>query len=137
MRTIHTLTICYFLSFLSTAQENIRIKHISPQINDIIKLNQAKQANKKIEVYSIQLKSSELPETIKKIKNKYSTLFPAELINEVFEPPYFKIITGAYLDPKIAEKKLQEIQKKFKSAFILKRELTIDEFKRNLESMSP
>ena len=133
MHTIHILTICYFLSFLSTAQENIHIKHISPKIKDIIKLNQENQTNKKIEVYSIQLKSSELPETIKKIKQKYSTLFPTELINEVFEPPYFKIITGAYLDPKIAEKKLQTIQQKFKSAFILKRELTIDEFKLNLE----
>ena len=133
MRTIHILTICYFLSFLSTSQESIHIKHISPKIKDIIKFNQEKQANKKIEVYSIQLKSSELPETIKKVKNKYSTLFPTELINEVFEPPYFKIITGAYLDPKIAEKKLQKIQKKFKSAFILKRELTIDEFKQNLK----
>jgi len=133
MPKIHILIICYFLSFFSTAQENIHIKNISPKIKDIIKLTQEKKSNKTIEVYSIQLKSSELPETIKKIKNKYANLFPMESIDEVFEPPYFKIITGAYLDPKIAEKKLQTIQKKFKSAFILKRELTIEEFKRYLE----
>ena len=125
--------LCSFLSLFSTAQENIQIKHISPKIKDIMKLSQEKKSNKTIEVYSIQLKSSELPETIKKIKNKYANLFPMELIDEVFEPPYFKIITGAYLDPKIAAKKLQIIRKKFKSAFILKRELTIEEFKRYLE----
>jgi len=67
-----------------------------------------------------------MPEKIKKIKNQYELLFPNELIDEIFEPPYFKAITGSYLDRKKAQKKLKLIQKKFKSAFVLKREISIE-----------
>ena len=75
-----------------------------------------------------KLMSGELPEKISNIKSRYTNLFSEEVIEEVFEPPYFKAITGAYLDKKIAEKKLSIIKKYFKSSFVLKREIPIISF---------
>jgi len=79
-------------------------------------------------VYSIQLKASEKLQTITKIKNQYKSLFPHEIIDEIFEPPYFKLIIGCFLDKKNAEKKLESIRRKFQSSFILKREISIEKF---------
>ena len=123
------LIICFLITFFSFSQENITIKYMDSQIEDLIKIS-TKKTTANIAVYSIQLKASEKPETIRKTKNYYKSLFPTEIINEIFEPPYFKIIIGAYLDKKKAEKKLQKLQKKFKSAFVLKREIPIEQFKK-------
>lgn len=95
------------------------------KIEDVIKFQKIKKSNKNLTIYSIQLKASERPQDLKRVQNKYKTLFPNEIIDEVFEPPYFKIIIGRFLDKKEAEKKLQLIQKNFKSSFILKREITM------------
>ena len=100
------------------------------KIEDLIKFSETKKSNKTLMIYSIQLKASETPQTITKIKNYYKSLFPNEIIDEIFEPPYFKAVTGAYLDKKDAEKKLKSIQSKFKSSFILKREITIAQFEK-------
>ena len=95
------------------------------KIEDVIKFQKIKKSNKNLTIYSIQLKASERPQDLKRVQNKYKTLFPNEIIDEVFETPYFKIIIGRFLDKKEAEKKLQLIQKNFKSSFILKREITM------------
>ena len=59
--------------------------------------------------------------------------FPNEKIEEIFETPYFKLILGHYLDKKKAEKKLKNIKNDFKSSFVLKREIDIDDFKESRE----
>ena len=104
------------------------IKYMEPEINLLIELAKRQNQKNTIEVYSIQLYSSELPEKISNIKRRYTNLFSEEFIEEVFEPPYFKAITGAYLDKKMAEKKLSVIKKYFKSSFVLKREIPIISF---------
>ena len=58
-------------------------------------------------------------------------MFPDDTIDELFEAPYFKLIAGNYLDKKQAEKKLKKIKRKFKSAFVLRREISIEKFKEN------
>ena len=116
---------------ISFSQENVNIEYLDSNINKLITISKFKKAENKISVYSIQLKSSEKPDVITFVKKKYNKLFPSETIDEVFEPPYFKAITGSYLDKKIAEKKLEKIQNKFKSAFILKRPISIEKFKAN------
>ena len=123
------LIICFLVNFLCVSQENVTINYIDSEIKNLIELAQIKNSNTKIYVYSIQLKASEIPEKITKIKKKYSSLFPSETIDEIFESPYFKLIIGVYLDKKKAEKKLKEIQKKFKSAFVLRREISVEKFK--------
>ena len=122
------LTIYFLMSYLAITQNKVETQYMNPEIDRLLKLSQTIQNDIKISTYSIQLKASENPAIIRSIKNQYKLLFPLEIIDEVFETPYFKIIIGAYLDKKMAEKKLKEIQKKFKSAFILKREISVDRF---------
>ena len=124
------LILFFLMHFFGFSQEKTTIQYVDPQIEELIEITTKKTTKTTITTYSIQLKASESPEIIKKIKNKYKSLFPSEIIDELFEPPYFKIIIGTYLDKKKAEKKLKQIQKKFKSAFVLKRELEIGEFKK-------
>lgn len=125
------ILLCCFLNLIGNAQEEAIIQYMNPGIENIIKFTELKKSNKSLMTYSIQLYSSETPTVIKKIKNQYQLLFPNEIIDEVFEPPYFKIITGHYLDKQKAENKLKLIQKKFKSSFILKREITIEQLLKN------
>jgi len=102
---------------------------MDPKTENMIRFMEIKKSNNKLVAYSIQLKASEKFQTITKIKNQYKSLFPDEIIDEIFEPPYFKLIIGCFLDKKNAEKKLQSIQKKFPASFILKREISIEKFK--------
>ena len=118
---------CYF----STAQKNLNIKYENPQIRELIESYKVGQKNKKITVYRIQLSSNESPEKITWFKDKYKQLFPLENVEEIFEPPYFKAITGIYLDKKIAAKKLAEIKKIFKSAFIFKESIAMGKYIEN------
>ena len=120
----------YFLIHINClSQENTKIHYVNPEIKTLLEVAKMQNNEAKITVYSIQLKASETPEKIRKIKSQYHSLFPGEQIDEIFEPPYFKIITGIYLDKKQAENKLQQIKRKFKSAFILKREIGVEKFK--------
>ena len=123
---IPTLTL---ISFVSFSQERVIIKYETPPIVDLISTYKAAQKNKKILVYRIQLSSNESPENIRWLKNKYLKLFPKENVEEVFEPPYFKAITGSYLDKKKAEKKLLEIKSTFKSSFIFQEKISMKKYK--------
>ena len=118
-----------FIHFISISQEGVKIDYTDAKIKELIDLSIKKKSSVNITIYSIQLKGSEKPEVVRNVKNQYQNLFQSELIDEIFEPPYFKVIIGAYLDHKKAEQKLKEIVNKFKSAFILKREISIEKFK--------
>ena len=112
------------------SQSNITIIYNKEVIDTLIKQYQVLEKNQQITVYRIQLESSESPAKISNIKKKYLNLFPTETVEEIFEPPYFKAITGVYLDKKNAEKKIHEIRKKFKSSFILQENIKMEIFKK-------
>ena len=127
----NVLVVWILVSSLCVSQENITINYTSPKIETIIENYKLTEKNTKINVYRIQLESSEAPRKITKIKNQYLALFPLEIVEEVFEPPYFKVITGVYLDKKMAEKKLKKIRKRFRSTFIFEEEISIEKFKKS------
>ena len=62
---------------------------------------------------------------------KYEKLFFPDKIEVVYEVPYFKSKTTYFLRKITAEKKLKEIEKKFKNAFIVQE--TIDANELNLK----
>jgi len=128
MRATYILIIFFLFNLIGKSQEDIQIQYMDAKTENMIKFMEIKNSNKKLVAYSIQLKASEKFQTITKIKNQYKSLFPNEIIDEIFEPPYFKLIIGCFLDKKNAEKKLQSIQKKFPASFILKREISIEKF---------
>tara|TARA_B100000700_G_C14694523_1_gene691548 strand:+ start:130 stop:498 length:369 start_codon:yes stop_codon:yes gene_type:complete len=119
------------MNCICIAQSNVNINYINHHIENLITISKIKYPEQKISIYSIQIKASERPENILKVKKNYLLKFPSENIDELFEAPYFKLIIGYYLDKKQAEKKLKEIKKTFTSAFILKREISIEKFKKS------
>tara|TARA_Y100000994_G_scaffold192620_1_gene161920 strand:+ start:5298 stop:5774 length:477 start_codon:yes stop_codon:yes gene_type:complete len=124
----YILIIFFLFNLIGKSQEDIQIQYMDPKTENMIKFMEIKNSNKQLIIYSIQLTASEKLQTITKIKNQYNSLFPNEMIDEIFEPPYFKLIIGCFLDKKNAEKKLESIRRKFQSSFILKREISIEKF---------
>ena len=105
---------------LAASQENYIYYH-NQQIDTLISKYQVLRKNETISVFRILLISSESPEKIQKDEEKLLKYFPLEIVEEIFEPPYFKAVTGAYLDRKKADKKRDEIKNKFKSSFVFKK----------------
>lgn len=125
------LSTCLLISLTILGQENYDFFYKNPQIDTLIQKYKLSKKNTQITVYRIQLESSESLDKVTKITNKHSRLFPQEEVVEIFEPPYFKAITGIYIDKKHAEKKLQEIREIFKSSFIFQEEINMEDFKKN------
>jgi len=118
-------------SFLAKTQEDKpKLFYQNQKIDTLIAKYQLLRENNKISVFRIVLFSSESPEKIKKIKKSYLKLFPLEIVEEVFEPPYFKAVTGAYLDKKDADKKRKIINNQFKSSFVFEEYISIEIFKK-------
>tara|TARA_B100000287_G_C20133851_1_gene583336 strand:+ start:72 stop:425 length:354 start_codon:yes stop_codon:yes gene_type:complete len=115
---------------LSKSQEN-HIYYHNQQIDTLISKYQLIQKNETISVFRILLISHESPEKMQNIKKSYLKYYPLEVVDEIFEPPYFKAITGAYLDKKNADKKREKIKNKFKSSFVFQENIDIETFKKH------
>tara|TARA_B100000579_G_scaffold435735_1_gene459755 strand:+ start:277 stop:684 length:408 start_codon:yes stop_codon:yes gene_type:complete len=116
-------------TYISRSQDRIKVNYSENRIDTLIEKYRKSNHYKKIWVYRIQLESGEKPEKIKHAKDEYLKIFPLEIVEEVFEPPFFKAITGVFSDKKQAEKKLLEIKKKFKNSFIFQDLISMDVFK--------
>ena len=116
-------------TYISRSQDRIKVNYSDNRIYTLIENYRKLNHYKKIWVYRIQLESGEKPEKIKRTKDVYLTLFPFEIVEEVFEPPFFKAITGVFSDKKQAEKKLLEIKNNFKNSFIFQDLISMDVFK--------
>tara|TARA_B100001250_G_C19564444_1_gene684857 strand:- start:444 stop:845 length:402 start_codon:yes stop_codon:yes gene_type:complete len=129
MRAI-IIYIFLLFNFLATSQEDQKkIYYHNQQIDTLISQYQVLRKSDKISVFRILLSSNESPEKIQKIKKSYLNYYPLEIVEEIFEPPYFKAITGAYLQKKDAEKKREKIKNKFKSSFVFQEDISIEIFK--------
>ena len=90
-----------------------------------------KQNSKNITVFKIQLNTlNDSRQTAKNDSIKYENIFYPEKVEIVYEAPYFKSKTKHFLQKKDAEKKIQQIRKYFKNAFILKEEIDIEEIQK-------
>ncbi len=117
------------------SQNNVDVNYIPKKIKDLTTIHQLHNKETLISIYSIQLISSEDPDKILKVKKRYLSKFPQESAEEVFETPYFKLIIGHYLDKKLAEKKLKQVKPLFRSSFVLKHEITIEQFKQSKKEL--
>ena len=147
MYKLKTLTLLYFiianLSHSQTQSEktnfNDSIDLFSALQSKNLNIKQSKEIDKMttmynhlkgadINVFKIQLNS--LNNSRFSAQNdslKYEKIFFPEKIEIAYEAPYFKSKTTYSLRKRIAEKKLKEIEKKFKNAFIVQETITIDE----------
>ena len=113
-------TILLLISTLSFCQET----DIEISKSDVFKnlLNLHKNASEEkhnIDYYSVQIYNGNYKDA-DSIYNFCQNVFVSDSIFLFYETPNYKVQVGKFWDKLKAQKKLKEIQKKFKSAFILK-----------------
>jgi hypothetical protein len=79
----------------------------------------ASEEKHSIDYYSVQIYNGNYKDA-DSIYNFSQKLFISDSIFIFYETPNYKVPVGKFWDKMKAQKKLKEIQKKFKSAFILK-----------------
>ena len=98
----------------------------SSELDSIIKLK--KELNSKIQNLRIQIFNGDR-ENAELVMKEYLEIFNDTSASIVYETPNYKIWVGDFYNQLEADKKLIEVRKKFRSAFIFRPELTelIDE----------
>ena len=113
-------TILLLISTLSFCQEtDIEISK-SEVFKNLLNLHKnASEEKHNIDYYSVQIYNGNYKDA-DSIYNFSQKLFITDSIFIFYETPNYKVHVGKFWDKMKAQKKLKEIQKKFKSAFILK-----------------
>ena len=116
-----TLFICLLISFFPMYGQNgnVIIKQ-NNKLDSIIKLKKemnSKTQNLRIQIYNGDRKNAEI------IIKEYIEIFNDSTANIVYETPNYKIWVGNFYNQIEADKKLIEIRKKFRSAFIFRPEI--------------
>ncbi len=92
----------------------------SEVFNKLLNLHKiASEEKHSIDYYSVQIYNGNYKDA-DSIYNFSQKLFISDSISIFYETPNYKVQVGKFWDKMKAQKKLKEIQKKFKSAFILK-----------------
>ena len=127
------------VSFSSTAlfgqNGNVTINQ-SSEIDSIVKLK--KELNSKIQNLRIQIYNGNR-ETAENVMKEYLEIFSDTSANIIYETPNYKIWVGNFYNQLEADKRLIEIRKKFRSAFIFRPELNeiIDEIYKSDDKENP
>ena len=113
-------TILLLISTLSFCQEtDIEISK-SEVFKNLLNLHKnASEEKHNIDYYSVQIYNGNYKDA-DSIYNFCQNVFVSDSIFLFYETPNYKVQVGKFWDKLKAQKKLKEIQKKFKSAFILK-----------------
>ena len=112
--------ILLLISTLTFSQDNENEIGKSEAFKKLMNLHKnASQEKHNIDYYSIQIYSGNYSEadSLYKFSNDF---FISDSVFFFYETPNYKIQVGKFWNKLRAQKKLKEIQKKFKSAFILK-----------------
>ena len=121
-RVMHKImyTILLLISTLSFCQEtDIEISK-SEVFKNLLNLHRnASEEKHNIDYYSVQIYNGNFKDA-DSIYNFCQNVFVSDSIFLFYETPNYKVQVGKFWDKLKAQKKLKEIQKKFKSAFILK-----------------
>ena len=121
-RVMHKImyTILLLISTLGFCQE-AEIEMSSNEVfNKLLNLHKiASEEKHSIDYYSVQIYNGNYKDA-DSIYNFSQKLFISDSIFIFYETPNYKVQVGKFWDKMKAQKKLREIQKKFKSAFILK-----------------
>ena len=113
-------TILLLISTLSFCQEtDIEISK-SEVFKNLLNLHKnASEEKHNIDYYSVQIYNGNYKDA-DSIYNFCQNVFVSDSIFLFYETPNYKVQVGKFWDKLKAQKKLKEIQRKFKSAFILK-----------------
>ena len=120
MRKIIMLLMIILMSSTTLFGQNGNIKiNQSSKLDSIIKLK--KELNSKIQNLRIQIYSGDR-ENAEQIIQEFNEIFNDTSADIIYETPNYKVWVGNYYTQLEADKRLIEIRKKFRSAFIFRPE---------------
>ena len=125
------LFICLLFSCFPILSQNGKVTiNQSSKLDSIIKLK--KELNSKIQKLRIQIFNGDR-ENAELAMKEYLKIFNDTSANIIYETPNYKIWVGNFYNQLEADKRLIEIRKKFRSAFIFRPELVeiIDEIEKS------
>ena len=131
------LFICLLFSCFPILSQNGKVKiNQSTKLDSIIKLK--KELNGKIQNLRIQIFNGDR-ENAELVMKEYLEIFNDTSASIIYETPNYKIWVGNFYNQLEADKKLIEIRKKFRSAFIFRPELAeiIDEIDESEDKENP
>ena len=105
------------LSFCQETEIEISKSEVFKNLLNLHKIASEEKHN--IDYYSVQIYNGNYKDA-DSIYNFCQNVFVSDSIFLFYETPNYKVQVGKFWDKLKAQKKLKEIQKKFKSAFILK-----------------
>ena len=105
------------LGFCQEAEIEMSSNEVFSKLLNLHKI--ASEEKHSIDYYSVQIYNGNYKDA-DSIYNFSQKLFISDSIFIFYETPNYKVQVGKFWDKMKAQKKLKEIQKKFKSAFILK-----------------
>ena len=118
---MRVLFICLLFSCLPILSQNSKITvNQSSKLDSIIKLK--KELNSKVQKLRIQIFNGDR-ENAELVMKEYLDIFNDTSANIIYETPNYKIWVGNFYNQLEADKRLIEIRKKFRSAFIFRPEL--------------
>ena len=120
MRNFKFIFIIITLSYHTSFGQNGNIKiNQNNKLDSIIKLK--KELNSKIQNLRIQIYSGDR-ENAEQIIQEFNEIFNDTTADVIYETPNYKVWVGNYYTQLEADKRLIEIRKKFRSAFIFRPE---------------
>ena len=131
---MRVIFICLLFSCFPILSQNGKITvNQSSKLDSIIKLK--KELNSKVQNLRIQIFNGDR-ENAELVMKEYLEIFNDTSANIIYETPNYKIWVGNFYNQLEADKRLIEIRKKFRSAFIFRPELTeiIDEINESEDS---
>ena len=121
MRNFKFIFIIITLSYHTSFGQNGNIKiNQNNKLDSIIKLK--KELNSKIQNLRIQIYSGDR-ENAEQIIQEFIEIYNDSIADVIYETPNYKVWVGNYYTQLEADKRLIEIRKKFRSAFIFRPEL--------------
>ena len=118
---MRVLFICLLFSCFPILSQNGKITvNQSSKLDSIIKLK--KELNSKVQKLRIQIFNGDR-ENAELVMKEYLEIFNDTSASIIYETPNYKIWVGNFYNQLEADKKLIEIRKKFRSAFIFRPEL--------------
>ena len=115
------LFICLLFSFFPILSQNGKVTiNQSSKLDSVVKLK--KELNGRVQNLRIQIFNGDR-ENAEMVMKEYLEIFNDTSANIIYETPNYKIWVGNFYNQLEADKKLIEIRKKFRSAFIFRPEL--------------
>ena len=115
------LFICLLFSYFPILSQNGKVTiNQSSKLDSVVKLK--KELNGKIQNLRIQIFNGDR-ENAELVMKEYLEIFNDTSASIIYETPNYKIWVGNFYNQLEADKKLIEIRKKFRSAFIFRPEL--------------